>query len=119
MSTVQEIIEGGEPLQIAILEGEPYQRQRITLDGRAFTLYLAWNQWAQSWTFSLYDSEESPIVQGVRIVVNLPLLRYYKHDPRTPQGELIAQDLTNENRDPGFDEFGIGKRVELIYFAQT
>lgn len=119
MTVLQDVIEAGTPLQIPVIEGAAFQRQRIALDGRLYTLGLAWNQWASFWSLSLWDSEESPILLGLRIAVNWPLLRYYKYDPRCPQGEIIAHDLTGDGSDPGFDDFGIGKRVELTYYAQT
>lgn len=119
MATVLDIVEAGTPLQIAIIEGAAYQRQRIALDGALYTLGLAWNQWASYWSLSLWDSEESPIVLGLRVVSNWPMLRYYKYDPRCPPGEIIAHALTSDRSPPGFDDFGIGKRVELTYYAQT
>lgn len=117
--SVAEIIANGTPLQITVLEDAAFQRQRIALDGRQYTLALMWNQWASYWSLSLYDSEENPIVLGLRIVANWPLLRFYRYDPRLPDGEIIAHDLTGDGSPPGFDDFGIGKRVELTYYAQT
>lgn len=143
MSELHDLIAAGTPLQIPVLEGAGYQRQRIILDGRQYTLGLSWNQFGSFWTLSLWDAEESAIVLGVRVNTNWPILRYYRYDPRTPRGELMALDLAGyrEDReaatvgesaeeraaridlpapvDPGFDDFGIGKRVELIYFSLT
>lgn len=113
------IVAEGAPLQIPILEGAAYQQQRIALDGAIYTLGFAWNQWASFWTLSLWDSEESPIVLGLRIVCDWPLLRYYRYDRRCPPGEFFAHDLTGNRAPPGLDDFGIGKRVELTYYAQT
>lgn len=119
MATLEEIIRSGTPRQIPIIDGAAHQRQRIALDGQLYTLGLAWNQWASYWSLSLWDSEESPILLGLRVAVNWPLLRYYKFDPRCPPGEIIAHALTGNGADPGFDDFGIGKRVVLTYYAQT
>ncbi len=117
--SLADVIAAGTPLQIPVLEGAAFQRQRMALDGAVYTIGLAWNQWASYWSFSLWDSEDSPIVLGIRIAVNWPLIRYYKFDPRCPPGEFIAHALTGDGADPGFDDFGIGKRVELTYYAQT
>lgn len=108
----------GTPLVVPV-PGGAYSTQRLALDGRVYTIWLAWNQFASSWYLSLFDAEEEQIAVGLRIVSNWPMLRYYGYDPRTPPGEIVAQDLTGDGSPPGFDDFGIGKRVELIYFAQT
>lgn len=117
--TISEIIENGTPLQIPVTAGSAFQRQRIALDGRLYTLELKWNQWASYWSFGLWDSEESPIILGIRIVSNWPILRFYRYDPRTPPGEIIAHDLTGDGSPPGYEDFGIGKRVELTYYSQS
>jgi hypothetical protein len=109
----------GTPLSIPVLGGSPYTTQRLNLDGRVYTLALSWNEGQGTWYLALFDAENSPIVQGLRIVANWPLLRYYHFDTRCPPGELYAQDLTGDGSAPGFDDFGIGKRVELTYYAQT
>ncbi len=118
MSTL-DVFQQGTPLQIPVLDGAAFQRQRIALDGRIYTLGLMWNQWASFWSLSLWDSEESPIVLGIRLVCDWPVLRFYRYDSRTPPGEFMAHDLTGSRAPPGFDDFGIGKRVELTYYAQT
>jgi hypothetical protein len=117
-ASLEEIFDG-TPLVIPVLEGRALTRQRLNLDGVVYTLELAWNQSEESWHVSLFDAEEEPIVTGLRIVTNWPLWRYYKFDPRMPPGELVAQDLTGDESRPGFDDFGIGKRVELTYYAQN
>lgn len=114
---LENLLAAATPLQIPVLENAAYQAQRIPLDGRLYTLTLSWNQWASSWSLSLYDAEDSPILQGLRIISNWPLLRYYKYDPRCPPGELIAHDLTGDGSPPRFDDFGIDKRVELTYYS--
>jgi hypothetical protein len=113
-----ETIAKGTPLVIPIPDG-PYTSQRLTLDGRVYTLYLDWNQWAATWYMHLADVEDEPIVCGIRLVTNWPLLRFYKYEPRMPPGEMIAHDLTGDGSPPGLNDFGEGKRVELTYYAQT
>lgn len=118
MATIEEIAANGTPLYIPV-PGAAYSTQRLTLDGRTYTLMLAWSQLIESWHLSLFDSEEQPIACGLRVVTGWPLLRYYGSDSRLPPGEMVAQSLTTDVSPPKFDDFGIGKRVELIYFAQN
>lgn len=100
-------------------DGAAYYSQRCRLDGRDYTLRFAWNQREGRWYLTLLDAEDNLLVSGVKIVSNWPLLRYYQYDPDVPPGELMAQDATGDNSPPGFDEMGIGNRVELVYFAQV
>lgn len=116
--TPAERIANGTPLYIPVPSG-PYTSQRIALDGRVYTMRLSWNMLAESWYLGIADSEDDPILNGLRIVPNLPLLRFYRYEDRLPPGEIVAQDMTGDGSPPGYDDFGIGKRVELIYYAQS
>lgn len=89
---------------------------RTRLDGREFLFRFLWSEREGRWTFDLYDDAEALILAGVRVVANWPLLRFYKHDPRVPQGDLRAIDLTPDGTPPGFKDLGIGRRCELTYF---
>jgi hypothetical protein len=118
MATQLSAIADGRPLVIPT-SVKPWTRQRINLDGRTFTIELMWNMTEERWHLSIYDAEEEPIVLGVCVVANWPLLRYSQFDPRMPPGEMLAQDLTGDGSPPGVDDFGLGKRVELTYYAQN
>lgn len=106
----------GAPLLIPS-GGPAYGSQRLSLDGRVYTLGMAWNESAGGWFFSLLDSEDAPIITGIRVISNWPLLRWRKFDPRCPPGELVAIDETSDGSPPRFADFGLGRRVQLVYFA--
>jgi hypothetical protein len=93
--------------------------QRMTLDGRVFTLHFTWNQREEAWYLALLDEADVEVISGVKIIANWPLLDFSKYDPRLPDGEFIAFDLTGNGSNPGYDDFGIGKRVELNYYSTT
>lgn len=86
--------------------------QRVVLDGREYGLRLLWNQREAQWYLDLFDAKGDPIVYGVKVVVGFPLLRRLV-DPRSPPGEIFAQDRSREDRDPGLRDFGT--RVLLTY----
>lgn len=99
-------------------------RQTTTLEGRDYILRFLWNQREGSWFFSLFDADEDPIVEGVKVVVGFSLLRLVT-DERRPPGVLLAVDTTAPvpdraagekvlALDPGIDE--LGERVLLLYF---
>ena len=97
----------------------PFYTQRVRLDGREYSLRFRWNTCAERWRMDLLTDENEPIVLGMKIVTDWPLLRYYKFDPRCPPGEFFAQTLTQDTSPPGFSDLGIGQRVELTYYAAT
>lgn len=86
--------------------------QRTVLDGREYLLRFRWNQRAAKWYLSIYDQNEIPIYEGIKIVTNFPLLGYRIVDARRPPGEIIAVDVTSD-RDPGL--YDLGSRVVLMY----
>src|SRR5262245_60003859 len=102
-------------------QARPYYSQRTRLDGRDFLLSFAWNQREERWYLSIEDDVGDLLLAGLKLISNWPLLHAYQSDPRLPPGELVAFDLTEggDETPPGFDDFAIGKRVELTYFAVT
>ncbi len=103
-------------LLIPTSPGVPYYTQKTRLDGRDFILKFAYNERAASYSLSIYDEEETPLLLGLRLVANWPLLRHYRYDVRLPPGELLVIDLTGDLSPPALDELGEGKRCELTYF---
>lgn len=105
----------------------PLYSQTTTLDGVDYVLRFLWNQREGSWFFSLLDADEDPIVEGLKVVVNLPLLRLVT-DERKPPGVLLAVDTTAPEvdraagekvlaLDPGLED--LGERVLLLYFSEA
>lgn len=86
--------------------------QRVVLDGREYVLAFQWNQREAKWYLSISDQDGSPIVHGIKVVANFPLLRRLR-DRRAPPGELYAQDRSGAGADPGLRDFGT--RVILVY----
>lgn len=102
-------------------------RQTTTLDGRDYILRFLFNQREATWFLSVFDEQEDPIVEGVKIVANWPLLRLVQ-DARAPAGVLFAFDTTAPDaviaagektlaEDPGLGD--LGERVILTYFTRA
>jgi hypothetical protein len=106
-------------LLIPTSPGVPYYVQKTRLDGRDYILRFSYNERIQRWYVGICDEEGTPLLLGLKLVANWPLLRHYRHDPRLPPGELMAVDLTNDGSPPTLNELGEGKRVELTYFEAT
>ncbi len=102
-------------------------RQTTSLDGQDFIFRFLFNQREAEWFFSLADGNDDAIVEGVKVIVQLPLLRLVT-DPRQPPGIILALDtqatvtdfsalMKTTARDPGL--FELGERVILLYFTEA
>lgn len=96
---------------------DPYYSERVRLDGRDYILQFAWNQREERWRLSLFTDRDEPLVRGLKLVTNWPLLRYYQFDARIPSGELYVVDWTGNGTPPLLEELGEGRRCQLLYFS--
>lgn len=87
-------------------------KQRTALDGVEYVLQFDWNDRQKRWSFSLADQDEVPIVSGVTLVADWPLLSLVT-DARRPLGELVAWDTSGAGLDPGLAD--LGDRVQFTY----
>lgn len=99
-------------LRIPVRAEVPFYTQRTSLDGRSYLFTFKWNQRSGFWFFDFADQDEDPIVSGVKVVPEIPLLRRII-DERRPAGELIVTDLTGDGEPPGYSDFG--DRMILMY----
>lgn len=106
-------------LLLPVTPGVPFQRSRVTLDGREFILDLQWNEREERWYLSISDEEGAPILMGRKLVCEVPLLVYYLGDPRVPPGDLRVIDMTHDYSPPGLNDLGAGLRCELTYDSDT
>lgn len=97
---------------------DPYYSQRVRLDGRDYIFRFAWNQREARWRLSLFTDRDQPLVRGLKLLANWPLLRFYRYDARLPSGELYAVDWTGDGSPPGLEELGEGRRCQLLYLTQ-
>lgn len=99
--------------------GVPYYSQKTNLEGREFVLRFSYNERIERWYLGIFDEEETPLLQGLKLLANVPLLRHYRHDPRLPPGELMALTTDGSGEPPTLNELGPGRRAELIYLEST
>lgn len=106
-------------LIIPTTPGEPYYRQKTTLEGREYILGFSYNQRIERWYLSIYDETEAPLLLGLKLMTNRPLLRHYRADTRLPPGELMAIASDGSTEPPTLNELGENKRVELVYLESA
>ena len=92
----------------------PAYSYTIALEGRDYVLRFVYSERCGDWHLSIFDADESPIVTGIRVVSNFPLL-HRLNDARLPPGMLIALDMGRVAKDPGLEDFGA--RVRLAYLS--
>lgn len=93
----------------------PAFTQTVNLDGTVYRLSFAWNYRAGYWSTSILDAAGTPLLQGVRLVLGLYLLRQYA-TPGLPPGDLLAVDPSGTISEPAFDDLSSG-RVTLTYLT--
>ncbi len=91
-----------------------YSKFTTDIDGKQYVFAIYWNNRDSSWYMDLLEEDETPIVQGVRIVLGTYLGRRVNHELFV-KGAFQAFDLSGENRDATFDD--IGTRVEVWYMT--
>jgi hypothetical protein len=105
-------------LLIPTTPGVPFYTQKTRLDGVDYVLEFRYSQREDRWYLDISDSEEVPILTGLKLIANWPLLQAYHYDTRVPPGELMAISLVADDSPPGLNELGEGLRCELTYFEK-
>lgn len=71
--------EGGSLMDYIIIEVPDMNDSvsRVVLNGTAYLIRFTWNDSGGYWKFGLYDSQNQPIVIGVKLVPRFPLNVFY------------------------------------------
>lgn len=104
-------------IEIATPQGSAFYRLRVSLEGSDYLLDFAWNERAEAWALSVSSADDVPIVSGIRLVSNRPLLRRFRATDGLPPGDLIALDLTKQIACANFTQ--LGADVPLYYVEST
>lgn len=109
------------PLQLPVLTSVPWHRVNTTINGYPVIFEFTWNArdnalglTTGAWYFDLMEQDETPIVNGVKIVLGTPLGRRSTHQ-LFRNGVLFAFDTSRQQKDAGFDD--LGARVVLRYYT--
>lgn len=103
-----------QPVVIPLQPSTPWYRVTVTITGTPYHFDVRWNVRDHAWYFDVYESDETPIAYGLKIVLGTNIGRRVKH-PLFAEGAFRAADLTGKHLDAGFDD--IGTRVQLRYFT--
>jgi hypothetical protein len=87
----------------------------VQLDGTTFLVGMTWNESARQFGLSLSDVDGNPIINGVAVVPNFPLLWRFRRQTM-PLGDLMVIKAT-----PGRierDSFVVNN-AELVYLTEA
>lgn len=100
-------------MQIIPFKDPSAWREQIQLTGVIYFLQFTWNSLNEFWVMDILDSNEDPLVVGVKIVVNLSLLSPYTVQG-LPSGDIVCQNIVGTSDDIG--RFDMSQKFLLIYY---
>lgn len=99
-------------LEIPLVNNEPRFKIRTVLDDIELVLLFDWNTRAERWQLSIFDANETVLVQGICLNVDTELLSRFVVDG-LPNGKLALYDTSETNTEAGIND--LGDRCKLIY----
>lgn len=94
--------------------GLPDQTLHATLDGQPVTIRLLWNERFKHWTMNLSDRQGAPIIAGVRLTRDYPLISRFNLSSLA--GDFIFYRLSGSKVSADFDS--IGYDYDLVYLSK-
>lgn len=91
---------------------DPLYSMRVRLSGRDYIVRVDWNGREERFYLSLYDNDDAPVLLGLKLVENWPLLVRHHANAKVPPGELMVIDA-NGDGPPLLDD--AGDRCRLVY----
>lgn len=98
------------------------QEQRATYDRRVdlggdYRIQLRYAPRLDRWYFDLYDAADDPLVQGLRVSTDTPLITRRKYPSEDfPDGSIYCFRIDGSKDEPGFEDLG---RNALLYWIPT
>ena len=95
-------------LQLPIRSDIPAYDFQAELDGVLYTLGFSYNTRAGYWTMDIFDSNETPILVGIRVISGWLLTNRFVM-AGLPPGDFLVYDTSGKNEDPLQADFGTTK----------
>lgn len=97
--------------EIPLLKSKYYEFS-VPLDGILYNFEFCWNERAERFFISLFDSEKNLIISSVPAILKIPLF-YGIKEKKLPKGRLIFIDTTNSLKKYIIEDFG--SKIKLFY----
>jgi hypothetical protein len=106
-------------VQLPVVQEGPHFSFNCELDGVTYGFSFRWNDRDSAWFLDIADGGGTPMLSGIRVVINLLLLRAIRgvSGLALPPGDLIALDTTGQGLDAAFED--LGRRVQILYLTQA
>lgn len=88
-------------------------QEQIELTGVSFILVFTWNALNSFWGMDIYNRDEEPLILGIKIVPNYPLLQAYTVFGM-PAGEIVCQNVVNAPQE--IKRFDMAQKFQLVYY---
>ena len=93
---------------------DPYFEQTVTLGLASFMITCCWNVRDEAWYVSVYKSDETPLVIGKKLTIDVNVLSDV-YDDGKPDGGLYA--IVMGNNIDVITRNNMGSEVELVYIG--
>lgn len=94
-----------------------HYEMEVTLDGTPYIIIRKWNSRGGFWIMNWLDRNRNVLVNGLKIVVNYELIKWYP-DRGLPPGLLIAVDDKATTGRIQRNDFTNG-RLSLVYYEES
>lgn len=90
----------------------------VELNGEVFRLQFYWNAREEFWYMNILQSDDTRIVDGIKITPAYFLATQFEATPNMPSGDFLLADIESNPITGGvtFDNFGT--RYILIFYTQ-
>ncbi len=91
---------------------QPVYDYTIPLGERTYRVKITYMTRQARWYLNLYAIDDTPLIKGIFLAVNLRLLQYLQIEG-LPEGDLMLMDLSDAGTECGWAD--LGNRCELAY----
>lgn len=89
----------------------------FNIDNTSYKFLFVWNTRMAAWTMSISDTDDNVIISGIKIVLNIELIRMYRH-LNIPKGHLFALDLSDDETKIAYSDFTNERGIKLVYIPE-
>jgi len=103
----------GKIIRVPLTETVPFFKiHGIELDGKVFAMQFEWLERSERWHLHLMQSDETPILMGIKLNINSDLLSQYTI-AELPLGKMMLYDTSRKDAECGRND--LGSRCVLLY----
>jgi len=106
------------PFALPLVASIPNYRFSTTIDNITYLIDARWNTRDNAWYLDFLEDDETPIVNGVKIVLGMYLGRWVNHILFNT-GVFVATDTSGKGREATLDDLGTRVVVQRYSAAEV